>query len=86
MFELVVAVDDPPRAVSVVEVHDVVADEVTRGLRLAQRVGEPALQRLATDLVLPDAHVRDEQVDHHVHVPRVDGHGVPVRQLPDRGQ
>ena len=84
--ELVVAVDDAVRVVGVVEVDHVVADEVHRHLRLAQRLHEPDPQRVAAALLAPDPHVGGEQRDHHVHVARVERERVAVRELLDLGQ
>ena len=78
--ELVVAVHDAAGVVGVVEVDDVVADEVHRHLRLAQRLHEPRAAARRARLVAADAHVGSEQRDHHVHVARVERQRVAHRR------
>ena len=84
--ELVVAVDDAARVVGVVEVDDVVADEVHRHLRFAQRRHEPGAQRGAPALLASDPDVGREERHQHVHVTRIERERVAHGQLPDLGQ
>ena len=80
------AVHDAAGVVGVVEVDDVVADEVHRHLRLAQRLHEPGAQRDTSVLLAPDPHVGREQRHHHVHVAGVERERVAHRELTDLGE
>ena len=84
--ELVVAVDDAARVVGVVEVDDVVADEVHRHLRFAQRRHEPGAQCGAPALLTSDPDVGREERHQHVHVTRIERERVTHGQLPDLRQ
>ena len=75
--------DDAGRVVRVLEVDDVVRDEVDRRARHPHGLREPAAERLPPRGVAADAHIRREECHQRLHVARVEGEGVAVRELAD---